>query len=215
MRRVVALLPRPFSKPLRLSRIACGDRAAARRIGVRRTPVLPNRLWAASLTAAAVWKFRRQELDGEARSASVAPASAGRRPVRSPSSRAKQTRSRGQERGPPLDRFVAALLAMTARKSAEDQGSPLRARDRPFGRRRSTLFSILAPHGRAGPTTPAAAQLWIGRSAASSACSRASPAASPLPNGSSHKVTSAAPSASVSTSTSAGYFACAASSGGR
>jgi hypothetical protein len=49
-----------FSKPLRLSRIACGDRrAAARQKG-------------ASLTAAAVWKFRRQEFDGEVRSASAA-----------------------------------------------------------------------------------------------------------------------------------------------
>ncbi len=59
------------------------------------------------------------------------------------------------------------------------------------------------------------AQLWIGRSAASSACSRAKPSASVLPKGSSHKVTSAAPSSRASTSTSTGYFARAASSGGR
>jgi len=57
-------LPRPFSKPLRLSRIACGDRRAA------------ARLKGASLTAAAVWNFRRQELDGEARSAAAAPSAA-------------------------------------------------------------------------------------------------------------------------------------------
>jgi hypothetical protein len=66
----VELLPRPFSKPLRLSRIACGDRrAAARRTGRSKNARSSERAMGASLTAAGVWKFRRQELDGEARSA--------------------------------------------------------------------------------------------------------------------------------------------------
>ena len=57
--------------------------------------------------------------------------------------------------------------------------------------------------------------VWIGRSAASRACRRAMPSASVLSNGSSHSVTSAAPSSRVSTCVSGGYFACAARSGGR
>ena len=81
-RLAVELLQSPFFQTAaavkdRLRRSPCGGAPAQ---GVRRTPVLSNGLWVASLTAAAVWKFRNREFDGEVRSASSASVA----PLRTP-----------------------------------------------------------------------------------------------------------------------------------